>query len=565
MRMAAWWRRVADAPLWAHAVALGVVLLALVPVIGTGSLFVSDEGAVQAQVELVAETGDWTLVNEQPELDPDLEALPIDRADRTDGDRWAPYVKHPAYVAVLVALDGVLGDAGPIVLGVVGTVLAAAAAAVLVRRVAGGAAPAALWAAGLATPLLFDAYLTMAHAPAAALGGWAAVAAFRSRTGFVAAALVPAVLVGSATLLRAEAALYGVALAFAIVAVAVAARDVVPGAVAAGFVAVVAVAARELNDVLVRAVLDGPALGSASIAGAGSGNFVDDRISGFQFTVVAPNYGTLTTEGMALVVAAVLLAVAAVVARRRPSDALVAALPLVAVVLVAYRATLSTATIPGLLLAAPWLLAGWIGLRRSDLRTGAVLGPAVTGAAFAGAVLLTQYGVGGGGEWGGRYFAVGLPVAVVPATVGLHRLVTALPGPTVRRAGAGVVLTSLTLVVLAVSVLSTAHERADDLRAGVAAARRAAAEDAGEAVPVVGTSGFLGRAVWRPGDPGPFFSAAGERLTELFERFDDGGVDQALVVSRRPDDDGAAIGARWAVERDVALGGGWHVLAFVAA
>lgn len=559
MRSAGLWRRLIDAPLWAHGAALASALLVLLPVIGTGTLFVSDEGAVQAQVDLVTERGEWTLANEQPELDPDLEALPIDRAERTEDGRWAPYSKQPLYVAVLSALDGPLGDAAPAVLGIVGVVAAAAAAAVLARGVDAALAVPALWLTGIGTPLLFDAYLTMAHAAAAGLGGWAAVLALRRQHGTLLSAVGAAVLVALAVSVRAEGTLFGIALAVGVLAVGAVQDDRTGPAVVGVAIAVAAVAARELNDVAVEAVMDGPAFGTPAIAGAGSGEFVADRISGFRLTMLSPHYGELTAEGTALLVAAVLVAVAAVLARRRPGEPLVAALPVIAVVLVVFRSTLSSATVPGLLLAAPWLLAGWVGLRRADGRQPIVLGATVAWAVFAGAVLVTQYGIGGGGEWGGRYFAVGLPVAVVPAVVGLRNLASTIGKPNRHVAAAGLAAVTLLLGALAVTVHASAHTRVDDLRAGVAAARRSASPD-GEPVPVVGTSGFLGRAVWRPGDPGPFFSAAGERLTALFDRLEAAAVERVLVVSRNPAADAAAIGPAWTVAGDDGLGSGWHAL-----
>ena len=92
--------------------------------------------------------------------------------------------------------------------------------------------------------------------------------------------------------------------------------------------------------------------------------------------------------------------------------------------------------VPGLLVAAPVLAAGLVALRRSCLRPlGAGLA-FTTFAVFALLVAATQYARGGSGEWGGRYFALGLPVLVPVALLALAEAGARLDAVT-RRAAAG--------------------------------------------------------------------------------------------------------------------------------
>jgi hypothetical protein len=81
---------------------LAGVIAAVHVLIGTDGLISADEGAMLAQLDLLDRTGDWTMPNPEPIVDPDMDALPLELSDRTDSDRWAPFVKHPAHIALLL-------------------------------------------------------------------------------------------------------------------------------------------------------------------------------------------------------------------------------------------------------------------------------------------------------------------------------------------------------------------------------------------------------------------------------------------------------------------------------
>ena len=108
------------------------------------------------------------------------------------------------------------------------------------------------------------------------------------------------------------------------------------------------------------------------------------------------------------------------------------------------------------------------------------------------AILATQYSIGGGVEWGGRYFAVLVPVAVPVIVAGaLPTLRAARPDrrSAVLLGTAAVVVTS-TVAMLALGALRESHQRAEQLAEHIAAAA-AVVEPPGGTPVVVMTSNRL--------------------------------------------------------------------------
>jgi sulfopropanediol 3-dehydrogenase len=87
-----------------------------------------------------------------------------------------------------------------------------------------------------------------------------------------------------------------------------------------------------------------------------------------------------------------------------------------------------------LLLAFPLVLIGVVATRRRGLDTTTRLYATAFGL-FALAVLATQYAGGGFGEWGGRYFAIGLPLLIPPLLAGVLDLGRTLDRTTAKVAG----------------------------------------------------------------------------------------------------------------------------------
>ncbi len=157
-----------------HVAALAVVLLALVPVVGTSAPFSTDEGAAIVQARSLARGDGWVVDHPLPDVDPDGRHYPLELSER--GARgFVPFGKHPLYAVLLAAADRVGGVTAMVLLSVASTVVAAAAAGALTRRIDESLAALAVWVVGLASPLLVDGYLVMAHSLGAAVAAGAAV------------------------------------------------------------------------------------------------------------------------------------------------------------------------------------------------------------------------------------------------------------------------------------------------------------------------------------------------------------------------------------------------------
>ncbi len=236
--------RVWAASLWAHAVALAVVLLSLVPVIGTGVSFSADEGAAIVQAHQLAKGDGWVVDHPLPQVDPTGKAYPLELSFRGN-EGTAPFVKHPLYALLLAGADRVGGEVAMVLLSLAGTVAAAALGAALARHLRPGLSRPSLWVVGLATPLLFDGYLVIAHTLGAAAAAGAVLLALRLAEGRgprLITAAGAAGCVALAALLRNEAVFWGLGLGLALAPIAWQRRSRVLGITAAAVVGAAAVA-----------------------------------------------------------------------------------------------------------------------------------------------------------------------------------------------------------------------------------------------------------------------------------------------------------------------------------
>src|SRR5690349_10712451 len=96
------------APLGAHAAALALVLLALLPWLGTSRLFSADEGALVAQAHVLADGKGWFIDHPRPDLDPDGRFFLL-HLSTSNGEGSAPFAKHPVYAGALAPLEAVGG------------------------------------------------------------------------------------------------------------------------------------------------------------------------------------------------------------------------------------------------------------------------------------------------------------------------------------------------------------------------------------------------------------------------------------------------------------------------
>ncbi|MEY2459058.1 MAG: hypothetical protein QOG30_888, partial [Acidimicrobiaceae bacterium] len=116
-----------------HAAALALLLLVLLPIIGTTSQFSADEGAAIAQAVHLERGDGWTTGHPFAAADPDGIAFPLELSVRS-GDRYAAFAKHPVYPVMLAAADRVGGRAAMVLLSIAGTIAAAVLTALLARR-----------------------------------------------------------------------------------------------------------------------------------------------------------------------------------------------------------------------------------------------------------------------------------------------------------------------------------------------------------------------------------------------------------------------------------------------
>ncbi|CAA9231167.1 MAG: hypothetical protein AVDCRST_MAG76-1249 [uncultured Acidimicrobiales bacterium] len=407
-----------------HAAALLLALVLLALLAGPRTSISSDEGAAIHQAVLL-QRGGWLVEPTLPELDPGLVQQPFLLADAGEKGR-APYAKHPAYPLLLERAIGAWGRQGLVVPGVLGVWAAAVAAALLAGALRATATIPTLWLLGLGSPLTVDAQLVLAHAPAAGTAAVAALAAglvlapaafgrLGARGWVPPAATAVAMLAAAATVaLRTEGALLVGGLVVGAVLSGSAWRRSI--GLAAGLLAA-AVGARAVEVAVVRSVVGAAA--PAPAPPSSSNGFLAARAQAFQTSWL--DVGHAARPGAALLGMAALALLGAVVGSRWQARTGVVT-GLIGLALGSASGWLllgDVGMVPGLLPATPWLVAGVASTRRSGLRPGLSRFLAVASVASAGAILATQYSFGGGVEWGGRFYAVVLPLASPVAVAAL--------------------------------------------------------------------------------------------------------------------------------------------------
>lgn len=504
-------------PLWAHLVALAVVLVVLLPVIGTSASFSADEGAAIVQAKSLAAGHGWLVAHPVPQVDPTGAAYPLELSGRGPKGT-APFVKHPLYAVLLAGADRLGGVAAMVLLSILGTVAAAGLAALLARRLDPVLALPTLWVVGVGSPLLFDGYLVIAHtlgAAGAAGAVLAAAVAVERRSRWAAALVLPAV--AGAVLMRTEAAFLGLGLAVAAVTLLRWHDRVVVAMVAAASVGGV-LGARLVERVWIASVLGGANGGTGAVAPATTKGFVGDRWQGFVLTWLRPSYAAPRIVDLCLVLMAAALVLAAYNARRRRPGVGACAAVAGAAALVAL-AVAPTNLVPGLLVACPLIAAGLALVGRDTLASPTARLAAVTSVVFVAAVLATQYATGGSGEWGGRYFALALPVALPVLVLAMRRR-----GP--RPLLAGLLVCSVVMSVMAVGGIRSTHRFTAGL---VAAVDRAAGPDR----PVlVTTQALVPRRSWPTMDHQRWLLSKPADLAPLVDRLGPAGITRFTFVAR---------------------------------
>lgn len=424
-------RRAWALPLWCHALCLAGLLVALAPFLGLDDTFVIDEGAYAIQVRSLDE-GSWEYTYAAQTFDEEGRWMPLSKSTQSERG-WFPYVKHPTYVVALLAATRVAGDVlGLHLLGVLGALGVAVAAWLVAGEVDRRASRGAFWIAA-SGPVAVNAFLMWAHAPSAALGGFATLAAVRLTRAVRArhlALLLACVVAG--VLVRAEGLLFAIALALGLLVAGWKERSWTARAGVPGLCVAAAGGAAFLEQRWRSAVIgsayptQGFREGAALPVGSGGDSlglvdWVEGRIDGAWHSLFQGSFNE--NLGIVLVaVALVFLAYAAWTARRlRPGWQRDVELALaVALALYVIRfVTGSNESMIGLFAAWPVVLLGLALFRRAGHRAEVVL--PVTVAAFLLAVVATQYRGGGGFEWGGRFLSPSLVPMAVLACVGVRR------------------------------------------------------------------------------------------------------------------------------------------------
>jgi hypothetical protein len=546
---------------------LAIGLLALVPLVGTSSSFSPDEPVAITQARSLANGGGWIVEHPFPEVDPESTFYPLAGSSHgTDG--VAPFAKHPVYPMMLAALEPVGGLGAMMIPSVLATVAAAALAALLAREVAEGLERPVLWAVGVGSPLLFDAYLVIAHSlgasfvTAATLAVVVAIRRSRSLRLMMAAAL----LVSVAVLFRTEALIFALALSVATAVVGITRRR--HGLVVGGAVVAAAGVGSALLEKWLQQLFIGAGPQAISVPDAG-GNFFEARWAGFLNTWLSPSSSSDVSGGDALLVIVMLLAVAAIAVLRWRSNR-----PQLLVFLgagatgLAFVALLTDPdrVVPGLLVAFP-LAVFAIGLAsRDSFRDPARLVLTVTVGLFMAGVLATQYGAGGSAEWGGRYFALGVPIMTVLAVDGLARRAPALPVPVRRWAGAGLVTCSLLLAGGAIASLASMHRHNERLLDRLVSSSQLISPGDGGAPVVVSAWPNIARHAW-PTTPDQrwLYSADDEGFgAELASRLVGAGVTELTFVGQEAEELSPYLGHYAIDEERSYVDGRWEMSVLVA-
>ncbi len=522
------------APFWAHVAALSLVLVALLPFIGTAASFSADEGAAIIQARSLSRGDGWIVEHPLPEIDPTGDSYPIELSSRGPNG-VGTFAKHPVYAFVMAAADRLGGVTAMILLSLLGTVVAACVAAALAARIDTGLARSAFWLVGLGSPLLFDGYLVIAHTLGAALAGAAvlvAVVAIERRRPLVALAVAP--IVAAAVLLRTEAVLFAVALA--VVTAIVAIRPVHLGRRAALAAAVAAgsggVGAMVVERWWVQSILGGTPVSTGGGPGAGDG-YLSDKVHAFVLTWLRPTYDAMGPGELALVVMAVCIAAVAYVVHRHPGDRRPIALfsSVAAVSAVFALAASPRNLVPGLLIACPAALAGFLALRRRTFASPTSAIATGTFVLFAVAVAATQYATGGSGEWGGRYFALGLPVIAPVIVLALRdqgrRLTHA---PTRRWVAGSLAVCTVAVTAMGIQSIRSTRQFTDELMTSIDRAGRQVTAG-GDRPVLVTTHGAVPRLAWATFDDQRWLLDARPRLAETVGRLRSAGVSEFVLVT----------------------------------
>lgn len=480
-----------------------------------------DDGAYAIAAEQVQE-GSWSVPYAAARADPDGVAHPYPNAEQGADGHYYPYVRQPAWVVALAVADAIGGPFGMRLL-----VLAAGAGAVaatgLLARAAGVPEVAVLAAAFVAlSPLAYNALQLWAHAPAALFTALAAVGAHRlmgdGRPGWAIATGVLGTF--GSSLLRADGALFALAIGIVVVVVGVRSRRAVVALGGTAF-GLAAVGGQFISSGWAGTIVgSGGPSGGGGTAGPRTDGGSSDRLPAALQTLLGQDVGS--DRGLFLALLALLLVVAAVaLARRDDGRAATVLLGAAALTWVVRTVTERDAIETGLLGAWPLVILALLVpvARWSDAERRL----AVMVALGCAAVVWTQYGVGGGANWGGRFVSAGLPLLAVLTASSLCRWTRA------HAHGRALMIAAVSLaaVTMVASLALDSHYRRRS-HATVSAIEQLAPDRW-----VVTSSLALPNLAWRTGDEVRWLRVPSEssggvtRLEEILDRLE---VDEVVAI-----------------------------------
>ncbi len=556
-----------------HAAALFCVLIGLLLFVSTDAVWTSDEGALLYQAQQLLTGQGWEVAHPFPDADPQGTQFPIELTVWGSNGGYLPYSRHAALVWLVGAVYAIAGYSGVITMSILGTVGASTVAAKLGHLINSNpdtknrTGIVALWCTGLGSPMLFNSFIAWAHTLVAALLCWAfyvlarhsqaqpspttSISRHRWRQESVtlkiegssrASVLVGFVLIVAACLLRTEAVLAGFAIGLGLLGLHRATKA--SGVPFAGVTALTGAVTGFIVDKSLNPAGEGP-LKPASFDDVYG--LVDGRLAGFYQTWLRPTTGTGLTS-LLLLVGAMLVIASGVLARRYRSASssadqssgpllfaaigvgLVVAATAVLSQVGSSSAGLPSVLVPGLLVAFPSLFSGLSLTTKADIKNPVLLAALVTCGLFWLSVIATQYRFGGGAEWGGRYFAATLPLAVPVAVVNCQKLVerrtSSLPVVFV-----GLLLTSQLLFgFLGVSRIRSSRSELAYLDTKVTEAEQVLAGPGGGPV-FVTTVPPAGRWMWDHLDDGRWLWVEPEELETTMSRLAELGISQVGLIS----------------------------------